>query len=619
MIRIIFTLGLIFIISFTSAFAQELSSFKAHTRSYGLDAAFFGASSQKVLTGGQDGQVNLWDLEGKQLLSIEAHPDKKIYALAVAPNGKYFASSGNDKLVKIWDAKNGKLVHEITALDYARRLVFSPDSRYVLAAESTPHIEIWEVKSAKRKHNLQGKGITCFEAAFSPDGKQIVAGCGIDLKYWDFESGEEIAVFEDLKFEPDAPRPRKVNSAIFSPNGQQVLTWYDGDYNFYEKHALMQLWDLNGQLVQKFSGITGGFEALFSPDQKYIISGGSHHNVDFPDRNHGNLNVFSLETGKLLVTVPAHKNGVGGIDISPDGKRLLSFGSKDREVKIWDLPQLVEMRDKPATSLSKNPDPSPASEDDEDELAGFEDLLEDQKDIKYYALIISVQDYASDDIKDLSEPQKDATRLVEVLQKQYTFETSDVSILQDPTRSEIITSLDELSQTVRPQDNLLIFYAGHGYWDEKLEQGYWLPSDSEKGLRANWLSNSDIATYIRGIPSRHTLLITDACFGGSIFETDTRAAFSVEDAPKHIKNLYERPSRSALTSGAKEEVPDKSVFMDYLIKGLQQNDQKFMTTQELYAYLRIPVTANAPNAPQYQAIRNTKHEGGEFIFVQKTP
>lgn len=169
---------------------------------------------------------------------------------------------------------------------------------------------------------------------------------------------------------------------------------------------------------------------------------------------------------------------------------------------------------------------------------------------------------------------------------------------------------------VTPDDNLLIFYAGHGHWDEKLKQGFWLPVDaSEKKNRGTWFSNADLKTYIGGINARHTLLITDACFGGSIFKT--REAFT--DASADIQELYRYPSRKAMTSGALNAVPDRSVFIEYLIKRLQNNDKKFISAEQLFYSFKTAVINNSANnqIPQFGEIRETGDEGGDFIFVRR--
>lgn len=232
---------------------------------------------------------------------------------------------------------------------------------------------------------------------------------------------------------------------------------------------------------------------------------------------------------------------------------------------------------------------------------------------KYYALIIAINEYDDPVVTDLDQPLSDAQKLYNTLIAQYTFDPGNVKFLKNVKRKEIIIALDELSEVVTSLDNLIIFYAGHGYWDDRKETGYWLPADAQQSNTANWLRNTTMQGYIDDINSKHTLLVTDACFGGSIFKT--RKAFG--DAPIGINKLYDLTSRKAMTSGTLKEVPDKSVFLEFLIKRLQNNKEKYLSSEQLFTSFRTAVLNNSPNVPQYGTIQNTGDEGGDFIFIKR--
>lgn len=232
---------------------------------------------------------------------------------------------------------------------------------------------------------------------------------------------------------------------------------------------------------------------------------------------------------------------------------------------------------------------------------------------KYYALLIGVSNYSDPEIMDLDQPETDAEKLYNTLISHYTFEKEDIKLLKSPTREQIISEMDRINKLISKDDNLLVFYAGHGYWDEKDEVGYWLPSNAKQANTANWMRNSTIRDYLRTIGTKHTLLIADACFSGGIFKT--RKAFA--DAPKSIQKLYELPSRKAMTSGTLQEVPDKSVFLLYLNKRLVENTQPYISAEELFGSFKIAVLNNSPNVPQYGEIKDTGDEGGDFVFVKK--
>jgi hypothetical protein len=232
---------------------------------------------------------------------------------------------------------------------------------------------------------------------------------------------------------------------------------------------------------------------------------------------------------------------------------------------------------------------------------------------KYYALIIGINNYSDPLINELDKPIKDAELFYSTITTKYTFEKEDVRILRNATMAEIVDALDYFAKIVRPTDNFLIFYAGHGVWDAKSEIGFWLPSDASKNSKLAWFRNSTLRDYLREINSKHTLLISDACFGGSIFKT--RTAFI--DETTAIKKLYELPSRKAMTSGTLSVVPDQSAFLKYLIDRLENNKEKYLSSEQLFSSFRIAVINNSNALPQFGEIRDVGDQGGDFIFILK--
>ncbi len=232
---------------------------------------------------------------------------------------------------------------------------------------------------------------------------------------------------------------------------------------------------------------------------------------------------------------------------------------------------------------------------------------------KFYGLLIAVQNYDDPKITDLGHAIDDATSLYNTLTKYYTFDKKDIKLLTNPRFEDIVIELDKLTKTITEKDNLLVYFAGHGIWSEETNVGFWLPSDAKEANTANWFRNSTMRDYIGSIRSKHTLLIADACFSGSIFKS--RKAFT--NAPVAIEKVYELTSRKAMTSGSLSEVPDRSVFLEYLIKRLQENTKPFLSSEELFYSLKTAVINNSPNIPQFGEILNTGDEGGDFIFIRK--
>lgn len=270
--------------------------------------------------------------------------------------------------------------------------------------------------------------------------------------------------------------------------------------------------------------------------------------------------------------------------------------------------------DAPAQLASNSGNPKKRGDGDEmEELHAVDVNFSDAG--KFYALIVGVSDYTDPSIPDLdSLPVKDAVKLSNVLSAYYTFDKENITLLKNPTRREIVIALDDLAKKAGTNDNVLIFYAGHGHYEDDNGIGYWLPKDAEVANSSNWLYNDQLVASIKKIKSLHTLLISDACFSGSIFKT---RAVNMSTATDFVKKKYQLPSRKAITSGTLKTVPNVSVFLKYLIQNLSTNKDQFLTSSQLFQSLEAPVGNNAPSVPQYGVIQNVGDEGGDFIFIRR--
>lgn len=308
---------------------------------------------------------------------------------------------------------------------------------------------------------------------------------------------------------------------------------------------------------------------------------------------------------------------INGVDatVNADGTFYanvpLKFGENDLIVKASDIKQASST--KTFTITRKSPvikdDVIVVDNDDNDDKpnVGFG---------KYYALIIGVSDYGNENLQDLAgHPTKDATDLANILKAKYNFKQEHITLLNSsPTANQIKRGFANLRKKVTPKDNVLIFYAGHGDYDQDSETGNWLPSDANPEFFENVITNAELKVYIKQIKSKHTLLIADACFSGSILRK-TRAG-NLNEANKSIKRHYELTSRKAMTSGTLKQVPNKSVFLKYLIKRLSDNKNKYITSMQLFNSLSTPVANNSENLPQFGTIFGVGDEGGDFIFIK---
>ena len=123
----------------------------------------------------------------------------------------------------------------------------------------------------------------------------------------------------------------------------------------------------------------------------------------------------------------------------------------------------------------------------------------------YHGLVFGANNY--NHLTKLKTAINDAKSIAASLEKTDGFK---VRLLLDPARGDIIDAFDDYLETLEFQDNLLIYYAGHGWLDKTTDRGYWLPVDAKQGRRSKWLSNTDIADTLKSRAAKHVMVITDS-------------------------------------------------------------------------------------------------------------
>lgn len=195
------------------------------------------------------------------------------------------------------------------------------------------------------------------------------------------------------------------------------------------------------------------------------------------------------------------------------------------------------------------------------------------------------------------------------LRAEHTFTLFD----ENATRTAIIHMLEDMADRIGSTDSLLVYYAGHGHLNER-QRGYWVPSDAPRDGISYYISNSTIRDYLGDIRSLHTLLISDACFSGSLF---VRGERSGDLAANELAKLS---SRWAICSGRHDEVvadgpkDGHSPFAESILDVLKHTDRPVITANFLFEQVRDQTRANYDQLPDGGPIQGVGHKRGQFIF-----
>jgi uncharacterized protein len=243
---------------------------------------------------------------------------------------------------------------------------------------------------------------------------------------------------------------------------------------------------------------------------------------------------------------------------------------------------------------------------------------------RYYAVVIGNQDYQT--IEDLQTSRYDAQRISRILRDKYGF---SVTTIEDADDMDMLRVLNDLDAVLRPEDNLLIYYAGHG---ERVttragENGYWLPVNADPSPKDTfWLPTEQITMHLARLPAKRILVVSDACYGGLLSNDPSYLLLNHASAysKEYLKYKLQKRSRLLLSSGGNSPVLDEggggnSVFARAFADELEANT-RVLATPELFRFIRERVEWAArrnqfAQTPELKSIKGAGHEVGDFFFV----
>ncbi|OAD20286.1 WD repeat-containing protein [Candidatus Thiomargarita nelsonii] len=293
----------------------------------------FTPDGQSLVSASEDKLIRVWNLKtGRTERTLRGQigegSEGKIYAMALSPDGRWLAAGGwlpSDRTkydaIQLYDFHTGKIVALLSGhTNVVSALAFSPDSRYLVSGSGDFKAKaiLWDIKRKRRLHTLAGHTEAIYAVAFTPDSKRVVTGSfDHSLRLWQVPNGKHLAT---LKGHTD-----KVQAVAISPQDGTIAS---GSWD----HTI-RLWNgRTGRFIKTLANQGTQVGSLsFSPDGRYLLSGVAMQRGPFY------CHVYSVPTGKELLTYKGHDNNVIATAISPDGRWAATGGGNDRGIQIWTL------------------------------------------------------------------------------------------------------------------------------------------------------------------------------------------------------------------------------------------------------------------------------------------
>ena len=518
--------------------------------------------------GGQlkkEAKIVLWGAStGEMLRSQTASEGFPVFvpSVAISPDGGYALSGGTDGTVRLWDISSGtelKRLQAHTGSGGTFYVAFSRDGKYFLSGGADGLLKLWDTSSTKEVKTfraLSGNTLgmvtsTVGYAALTSDGKSIISGStDAAIRIWNTSTGEERAMM--VSFE----------------DGEWLVITSEGYYNSSEKGAQY----LNVKFEDKNYTVDQFYDVFYRPDIVAAKLSGQDISglisitmkdaiktppplVEFTSHTSGN----DQQKAKVCYQVKSTGGGIGEVRLFHNGKLIQSDGYYREVAKTsTEQTQLVSLNSRSIYADMRSLNIKAKTDSTLMVSKSKGDLFEDCKEIDaiagenevsisafngsntvqsymktinfssgvksedphLYILSIGIDQYTDSNVN-LKYAVKDAKDLEERIKIQsatlYKPQNIHYSLVTDreATKTNIVNKVNELSNTIKPQDNFILFVAGHGVL---LQNQYYMLTHDYNGQVSdtNMISSNEIVEMSKKIKSLNQLFIFDTCHAGRV-------------------------------------------------------------------------------------------------------
>ncbi|MCM8738892.1 filamentous hemagglutinin N-terminal domain-containing protein [Azospirillum sp. A1-3] len=229
------------------------------------------------------------------------------------------------------------------------------------------------------------------------------------------------------------------------------------------------------------------------------------------------------------------------------------------------------------------------------------------------AVLIANAQYQDQELPELDTPKADVQVVATSLSRLLGYETR---IVTNADKKKIVETLSALGRELTDADQVVVYYAGHGYAFPDSGLGYWLPVDAGAHSPNNWLSNKDVSRLLSRMPAKHIMLVADSCYSGSFTKDGSISAADIQR-----DQLRDRRAVMAMSSGGDEPVMDGDVNSPFAsafisqVRRIAKEEGGF----DLFLEVRKDVTKTTPQTPHYGVVSFAGYDpGADYLFERGT-
>ena len=288
-----------------------------------ISAIVFSPDGTLLASGGRDTNIRLWNIATQEQIHAFTAHNSAVRSINFGPDGTFLASASYDGTVRVWNLEKKR---QVAALDIKKltehnptQVIFSPNGSLVAIAAHNGKLILWDFQTKQILRQIDHQ-LSFPEIALSLDGKTLLSIASADnrgdLKFWDIETGKQIAIQKNTQNQALITHPHRNIVASFS--------WWHP--------TPVRLWDVNQKTELAQFPVEGNvYSVAFDPvtDQFALITSGT------------TIQIWDIATQKLVREKETHTGGISSLTISPNGDTFAT-GHSDYSVRLWDIERGVE-------------------------------------------------------------------------------------------------------------------------------------------------------------------------------------------------------------------------------------------------------------------------------------
>lgn len=289
---------------------------RIHAHDGGCASILFEYNSSKLITGGQDRSIKMWDTSTGSLSHTLYGCLGSVLDLTITNDNKTVIAASSSNNLYVWDVSSGRIRHTLTghtdkvcAVDVSK-----VSSRHVVSAAYDRTIKAWDLQKGYCTNTIIFPS-NCNAVRFSMDGRTICSGhVDGNLRLWDIQTGKLLSEV--------AAHSLAVTSISLSRDGNTILTsGRDNVHNLFDMRTL----EVYGTLRASGNRVASNWSrSCFSADDSYVAAGSAD----------GSVHIWSIKTGDIVSTLKEHGSSVLCCTWSGLGKPLAT-SDKNGVICTW--------------------------------------------------------------------------------------------------------------------------------------------------------------------------------------------------------------------------------------------------------------------------------------------